>query len=170
MTTFSAEASSGRGAAGRGCVVFAVVMVRSLGASRGAPAARPSRLFRSIPQFITNTGITIARAYTTYNPLRVFVALGGLCALLGLLPILRFMWFWIDGHGEGHVQSLIIGGALLVLGVLVAVMGLLADLVAANRKLIEAGLVRLRQIEDGLAVMQTEDVGKRRRPTQKEAA
>ena len=50
------------------------------------------------------------------------------------------------------------------------VMGLLADLVAANRKLIEAGLVRLRQIEDGLAVMQTEDVGKRRRPTQKEAA
>ena len=116
---------------------------------------------------VSNTGKEGMKYFPFIFTLFLFILFSN---LLGLLPILRFMWFWIDGHGEGHVQSLIIGGALLVLGVLVAVMGLLADLVAANRKLIEAGLVRLRQIEDGLAVMQTEDVGKRRRPTQKEAA
>jgi glycosyltransferase involved in cell wall biosynthesis len=118
------------------------------------PAARPSRLFRSIPQFITNTGITIARAYTTYNPLRVFVGIGALCALLGALPILRFLWFWLDGRGTGHLQSLVIGGALLVLGILVAVMGVLADLIAANRKLIEANLLQLRRIEDRIQALE----------------
>jgi hypothetical protein len=114
------------------------------------PAARPSRLFRSIPQFIVNTGITIARAYTTYNPLRVFVGAGAVSALFGMLPILRFLWFWADGRGAGHVQSLVIGGALLVLGVLVAVMGVLADLIASNRKLIEINLLHTRRIEERL--------------------
>ncbi|WEK47611.1 MAG: glycosyltransferase family 2 protein [Candidatus Andeanibacterium colombiense] len=111
---------------------------------------RPSRLFKSIPRFILNTGITMARAYTTYNPLRAFVGSGMAIAFLGLIPILRFMWFWIDGRGDGHVQSLVIGGALLVLGTLVAVMGMLADLIAANRKLIEANLAHVRRIEERL--------------------
>jgi len=117
---------------------------------RTNPAARPSRLFRSIPQFIINTGITIARAYTTYNPLRVFVVTGGICALLGALPILRFFYFWSIGESEGHIQSIVIGGAMLVLGVLTVLMGILADLIGANRKLAEAGLRRMHGIEDRL--------------------
>jgi glycosyltransferase involved in cell wall biosynthesis len=115
------------------------------------PAARPSRLFRSIPQFIVNTGITIARAYTTYNPLRAFVGVGMTIALIGLLPILRFLWFWAAGQGDGHVQSLILGGSLSVLGVLVAIMGMLADLIGANRKLLEVTLAELRQLDRRLA-------------------
>ncbi|MBO9696339.1 MAG: glycosyltransferase family 2 protein [Sphingopyxis sp.] len=111
---------------------------------------RPSRLFKSIPRFIANTGITMARAYTTYNPLRAFVGLGLAIAFVGVVPIVRFLIFFLQGGGEGHVQSLVIGGALLVLGAMVAVMGVLADLIAANRKLIEASLVRLRQIEERL--------------------
>jgi len=114
---------------------------------RTNPAARPSRLFRSIPQFIINTGITIARAYTTYNPLRVFVLAGGFCALLGVLPILRFLWFMAIGDADGHVQSLVIGGALLVVGVLTVLMGILADLIGTNRKLLEATLLKVRQLE-----------------------
>jgi glycosyltransferase involved in cell wall biosynthesis len=117
---------------------------------------RPSRLFRSVPRFIVNTGITMARAYTTYNPLRAFVGSGMVIALLGLLPMLRFAWFWLDGRGNGHIQSLVIGGALLVLGTLVAVMGILADLIAANRKLAETTLVRLRAIEEQLAALDAE--------------
>lgn len=109
---------------------------------------RPSRLFSSIPRFIANTGITIARAYTTYNPLRAFVGGGLFIALLGLLPILRFVWFWLNGDGQGHVQSLVIGGALLILGSLVAILGVLADLVSANRKLLETALSELREIAD----------------------
>ena len=112
---------------------------------------RPSRLFSSIPQFITQTGITIARAYTTYNPLRVFVLAGGAIAMVGMLPIVRFLVFLAAGDGDGHIQSLVLGGSLLVLGVLVAVLGILADLIAANRKLIEANLRHVRRIEAQLA-------------------
>lgn len=113
-------------------------------------ATRPSRLFKSIPRFIVNTGITMARAYTTYNPLRAFVGLGLVIAIGGMLPILRFLYLYARGGGDGHVQSLVIGGALLIVGALVAVLGVLADLIASNRKLIEASLTRLRHIEDKL--------------------
>lgn len=114
---------------------------------------RPSRLFKSIPRFIVNTGITMARAYTTYNPLRAFVGLGLAIAVVGVVPIVRFLLFYLQGSGDGHIQSLVIGGALLVLGTMVALMGVIADLIAANRKLIEMSLVRLRQIEERLPVM-----------------
>lgn len=115
---------------------------------------RPSRLFKSIPRFIMHTGITMARAYTTHNPLRAFVGAGLLLAAIGLLPILRFLWFWLSGDGGGHVQSLVIGGALLMVGTMVAIMGVLADLIAANRKLAETGLARLRDLEDKLDAIQ----------------
>ena len=131
--------------AGRKRMAIASVPVRT------HPATRPSRLFTSIPRFISQTGVTIVRAYTTYNALRVFLATGLLLALTGAMPILRFLWFYLNGDGDGHVQSLIIGGALLVLGALVAVMGMLADLITANRKLLEATLHKVRQLEERLA-------------------
>ena len=115
---------------------------------RTNPAARPSRLFRSIPRFIMQTGVTIARAWTTYNSLRAFLGTGMLIAFIGALPIARFLWFWANGEGNGHVQSLVIGGALLVLGCLIAVLGMLADLVTANRKLLESSLVELRELRE----------------------
>ncbi|MEZ5655689.1 MAG: glycosyltransferase family 2 protein [Sphingobium sp.] len=114
---------------------------------------RPSRLFRTIPQFIVNTGITMARAYTMYNPLRVFVLAGGICAVAGLLPILRFLYFFVTGQSAGHVQSLVLGGALLILGLMATMLGVLADLIGSNRKLLEANLERLRAIEDRLSVL-----------------
>jgi glycosyltransferase involved in cell wall biosynthesis len=115
---------------------------------------RPSRLFKSIPRFVLSTGITMARAYTTYNPLRAFVGTGIAIILVGMMPILRFLLAYLSGDGQGHVQSLVLGGALLVLGALIAVMGILADLIGANRKLIEANLVHLRRIEDRLDALQ----------------
>ena len=113
---------------------------------------RPSRLFTSIPQFITRQLVTMARAYTTYNPLRVFVGAGALIALVGMIPILRFVALWALGDSDGHIQSLVIGGALLVLGVLTGLMGVLADLIGSNRKLIETTLAHVRQLEERLAV------------------
>lgn len=111
---------------------------------------RPSRLFKSIPRFMAQTGVTITRAYTTHNALRVFVGVGLLIALVGLIPILRFVWFYMVGQGDGHIQSLVLGGSLLMLGTLVAVMGILADLIATNRKLLEATLFKLRKLEEQL--------------------
>jgi glycosyltransferase involved in cell wall biosynthesis len=112
---------------------------------------RPSRLFKSIPQFITRQLMTMARAYATYNPLRTFAAIGGAIALIGLAPIVRFLWFWANGAGDGHVQSLVLGGSLLVLGVLTGLMGVLAELIGANRKLLEATLSHVRRLEEKIA-------------------
>ncbi len=113
-------------------------------------ATRPSRLFKSIPKFIQQTGVTIVRAYTTFNSLRVFVGLGMLATLVGLFPIGRFLWFFATGNGDGHIQSLVIGGALLTVGVLISTLGILADLIATNRKLLEANMLKLRRIEEQL--------------------
>ena len=109
---------------------------------------RPSRLFKSIPQFIANTMITILRAYATYNPLRTFALMGLLITLVGMIPILRFLWFWIAGDGAGHVQSLVLGGALLILGTLTVIMSLLADMIGTNRKLLETTLAHIRRLEE----------------------
>jgi glycosyltransferase involved in cell wall biosynthesis len=113
-------------------------------------ATRPSRLFKSIPRFIMSQGMTITRAYTTFNALRVFALLGAGLTALGLMPIARFLWFVLQGDGAGHIQSLVIGGALLVVGVLVTTLGVLADLIATNRKLLEATMLKLRRIEEKL--------------------
>lgn len=130
--------------AGRKRLAIASVPVRT------HPVARPSRLFKTVPRFIVQTGMTMVRAYTTYNPLRAFVGTGAAISVAGLVPILRFLWFWAAGEGSGHVQSLVIGGSLLALGVQIAIMGVLADLIGANRKLIESTLVRIRTVEHKL--------------------
>lgn len=112
---------------------------------------RPSRLFKSVPQFIVRQLLTMTRAYATYNPLRTFALIGGIITLIGLAPIVRFLWFWAIGAGDGHVQSLVLGGSLLVLGVLTGLMGLLAELVGANRKLLETTLAHVRRLEETVA-------------------
>jgi glycosyltransferase involved in cell wall biosynthesis len=126
----------------RMCVVS--VPVRTNG------AVRPSRLFRSIPQFIMTTGITLIRVYAMYNPLRIFVIAGVIVALVGIAPMVRFLWFYLTGEGGGHVQSLVIGGALLVLGVITIMLGALADLIGRNRLLLEQTLERVRALEERL--------------------
>lgn len=111
-------------------------------------AIRSSRLFRSIPQFIASTGTTIIRVYAMYNPLRIFVIAGAVFALVGIAPLLRFLWFYVEGYGSGHVQSLVIGGALMVLGVNTIILGAVADLIGRNRQLIEQVLERVRMLEE----------------------
>ena len=130
--------------AGRKQMAIVSVPVRTNG------AVRPSRLFRSIPHFISSTGSTMVRAYAMYNPLKSFMLIGGIAAVMGALPILRFLYFYAIGDGEGHVQSLVIGGALIVLGILSIILGAVADLVGRNRVLLEHTLERLHAIDDRL--------------------
>ncbi len=132
---------------------------------------RPSRLFSSIPGFIMNTGLTMARAYAMYNPLRLFVAIGGMAALIGLGPILRFLYFFAIGEGNGHIQSLILGSVLLILGMLSIMLGIVADLVGRNRQLLESALERSRRIEARLdALAPPRETAKTDEPSDRAAA
>ena len=111
---------------------------------------RPSRLFRSIPQFLTRTGRTMLRAYAMYEPLKIFAVLGVVMMLAGAAPVVRFLLHYFAGDGEGMIQSLIIGGVVMMIGAISAMFALLADLVAYNRQLLELTLERVRKIEYAL--------------------
>ncbi len=114
---------------------------------RTNPQTRPSRLIKSIPQYLAFSGSTILRAYTLYRPLRVFTTVGAAMILFGLYWAIRFLYFFFIGQGGGHVQSVILAAILLIVGFQVALIGLLADLTAANRKILEEMLYRIRRIE-----------------------
>jgi glycosyltransferase involved in cell wall biosynthesis len=116
---------------------------------RTNPQTRPSRLMRSIPQYITSSTATIIRAYTLYRPLRVFTAVGALLILVGLLLGLRFLYFYTIGQGGGHIQSVILTAILLIVGFQILLIGVLADLISFNRKILEELLYRVRRMELG---------------------
>jgi len=108
---------------------------------------RESRLIKSIRTYVSRSAVTILRSYLLYRPFRTFFTLGSVAFMGGLAIGLRFLWFYFQGEGSGHVQSVVLAGVLLIVGVQLGMVALLADLVAANRKLTEEGLVRLRRIE-----------------------
>lgn len=110
---------------------------------------RPSRLMRSIPDYLANSSATIMRAYTMYRPLRVFTAISLLFLLGGLIGSGRFLYFYFIGQGAGHVQSLILSAVLLIVGFQIFLIGLVADLIGFNRKVLEEVLYRLRRLELG---------------------
>ncbi len=114
---------------------------------RTNPKTRDSRLFKSIPHFIQNSVGTMVRMYAMYQPLRVFFFLGAAMTLLGLLPILRFLLFYFTSGGAGHVQSLLLGSVLVILGFITFLVGLVADLISFNRQLLEMTLERVRRLE-----------------------
>jgi glycosyltransferase involved in cell wall biosynthesis len=115
---------------------------------RTNPPTRPSRLMKSIPQFLSHSGATIIRAYTMYRPLRVFTALGFLLIGAGTLPGLRFLYFYIvEGGAAGHIQSLILAAILVIIGFQALMIGLVADLINFNRKITEEIMFRMRRME-----------------------
>lgn len=98
---------------------------------------RPSRLVKSIPSYIRRSIITIIRIFVIYRPFRFFASIGIVLFSLGFLIGLRFLWKYSIGSGAGHVQSLIFAAVLLVIGFQTLLVAFIADLLAANRKLIE---------------------------------
>ena len=108
---------------------------------------RESRLFKSVPQFLRMSVTTLVRSYAMYKPLRVFFAIGVVLLITGILPIGRFSYFYITGDGAGHIQSIVLGATLVILGAGIMLIGLLADLINFNRKLMEIALVKITNIE-----------------------
>ncbi|MHB8856632.1 MAG: glycosyltransferase family 2 protein [Bellilinea sp.] len=111
---------------------------------RTNPPKRPSRLMTDMGQYLKHSSATIIRSYTMYRPLRVFSTVGTIFALSGLALVIRFLVFYFQGLGGGHIQSLILAAVLLIVGFQTWLIGLLADLVGKNRRLMEEVLWRVR--------------------------
>jgi len=106
---------------------------------------RESRLISSIPRYIYRSASTIVRSYITYKPLRTFLYASLVPGTVALLLCVRFLYFYMTGRGGGHLQSLILAAILSMLTFLLWTMGILADLISANRKLIQEALYMSRR-------------------------
>lgn len=120
---------------------------------------RPSRLMHHLPHFLSHSAVTILRAITLYRPLRVFVTFGSIALLGGVAIGVRFLYFYFTDSGAGHVQSLILAAILCIIGFQTLLIGLVADLVGFNRKIVEEALFRLRRLESGNTGLQSADQG-----------
>ena len=111
------------------------------------PRTRPSRLFDGVFSYIKRSGATIVRIYTMYEPLKVFTYLGGALGLMGVAGFVRFFYYYFHGLAQRHIASLVASGMFITLGFLVLVIGLLADVISGNRKLLEDLVYRVRALE-----------------------
>ncbi len=127
--------------AGRNKIAQTSVPIRTNG------ELRPSRLFNSMMGYVKKSMVTILRAYLMYSPLKTFTILSLLPLIAGLAVDVRFIIFFFMGKGGGHIQSLVLGSTLVMVGVLIFVIGLLADLIAKNRKLLEDVQYRVRRLD-----------------------
>ena len=112
---------------------------------RTNPMLRKSRLYHNVAHYVKRSAATILRIYTMYEPLKMFSYVGGIVMAIGCVPGVRFVYLYFTGESAGHVQSLILSAVLVILGFQIFVLGVVADLIAANRKLTEDVLYRVRK-------------------------
>lgn len=114
---------------------------------RTNPDLRPSRLVRSNLGYVTRSLATIVRIFATYRPMLFFWLLGAPFALAGLGVGARFLVYLLIGQGNGHVQSVVLAAACIIVAFLLFVLGFLADLMATNRRLLERLEWRIRRFD-----------------------
>lgn len=112
---------------------------------------RESRLFNNMFEHMLRSGQAIMRSYVMYRPWSVFRLITLLFLVLGLTPYVRYLILTIQGDQGNHIQSLVLGGALLVGGALSLALGILSDLAKSNRILLEDQLERSRELQYGPA-------------------
>jgi glycosyltransferase involved in cell wall biosynthesis len=117
---------------------------------------RESRLFGSMWAYVRRNMLAIFRIYTGYEPLTVFSILAAVLFVAGLAAWTPFLWSWIvDGDRSGHLQSIVLGGVLFMAAVQVFALGVLADVIAANRSVSQMVLQRVRRLELAMGVEPT---------------
>ena len=128
---------------------------------------RESRLFGSMSAYVRRNMLAIFRIYTGYEPLTVFSLLAGVLLLACLAAWTPFLWSWlVNGDRSGHLQSIVLGGVLFMAAVQVFALGVLADVIAANRSVSQMILHRVRRLELAMGVRPTHYQPGRRAPTQ----
>ena len=111
------------------------------------PELRKSRLFSSMFGYVKKSMLTIIRAFMMYRPMKFFMTIGIIFVLMGTAIGGRFLYFYFNGAGSGHTQSLILASMMIIIGVQSAIVGLQGDIIAANRKLLEDIQYRVKCIE-----------------------
>lgn len=106
---------------------------------------RPSRLVKSIPSYVRRSLITVVRIFVVYSPLRFFSTCAALVAAPGLIMVARFFFHYWMGEGSGNIQSLVLSSALLAIAGILAMSGIISELIAVNRQLLEE--IRIRQLQ-----------------------
>jgi glycosyltransferase involved in cell wall biosynthesis len=119
---------------------------------RTNPKTRESRLFPSMGAYVRRNAVSIFRIYAQYEPLRVFWSLSALIGVAALAVWIRFVVAFADGSGKGHVQSLILGAVLFIAAVVLWALGVIGDLLAAQRVMTQKTFERVRRIELELKV------------------
>jgi glycosyltransferase involved in cell wall biosynthesis len=119
---------------------------------RTNPKTRESRLFPSMGAYVRRNAVSIFRIYAQYEPLRVFWSLALLMGIVAIGVWIRFAVSYIEGNGKGHVQSLILGAVLFIAAVVLWALGVIGDLLAAQRVMTQKTFERVRRIELQLGV------------------
>ncbi|MBQ8148527.1 MAG: glycosyltransferase family 2 protein [Lachnospiraceae bacterium] len=127
--------------AGRTKIAITSVPIRTNG------ELRPSRLFNSMFGYIKKSMLTIVRAYIMYKPMRFFITLGVFPFIIGVGLGIRYIVLLCMGLGQGNIQSLILCSMMILIAVMIWVLGLLADVMAANRKILQEIQLKVRDIE-----------------------
>jgi glycosyltransferase involved in cell wall biosynthesis len=111
------------------------------------PKLRESRLIKNTPSFIAHQSLTLFRLYAVYKAFRVFLFLGVIVALPGLYGFVRFLYFYFTSGRDGHVQSLIFSAVFVICGFFILMLGIIAELISSNRKMIEMLIYKIRKLE-----------------------
>ncbi len=110
---------------------------------------RPSRLFSSMLGYVKKSMVTIIRAFMMYKPLKFFTIVGMIPFIIGVAIGIRYLVFLCMGTAGGHIQSLILASILIMMGFMTIVIGLQADIIAANRKILEDIQYQVRNLRYG---------------------
>lgn len=111
------------------------------------PPTRPSRLIRSVPEYIARSVLTILRSFLIYRPLEFFLLPSAVSALIGMGIGAKFVFEYLQDRGDGHVQSLILAATAVLAGAIGGAVGLLANQLAVNRRLLEEQQLSRRRAE-----------------------
>lgn len=112
------------------------------------PKLRDSRLFKSMWEHVVKSGLAIVRGFIMYKPNRIFMTTGFILLVAGLVPFLRYLYFFTSEHSRGahHLQSLILGSVILIASFISFTLGIVADLIRINRILIEDSLEHVKAL------------------------
>ena len=111
------------------------------------PMLRKSKLVKNIFDYIFKSMKTTIRMFIVYRPFRFFITIASMLGFAGIALVIRFLYFYLQGNGNGHIQSLIFAAVFLISAVQVGIIAILGDLLSINRKLIEDVQTRLKKLE-----------------------